>query len=214
MQQAASTLMSMISYDGASCAGQLMFVKALLELSHHNKYIQYASRDKLQAHHYLNTSYLHTIETRIPDIVVMSAGPHLHNLRNFYEDVLYPQLLYLKSQDKLKNIKYIWRTNHPGHYSCLTAKHKRIQHPVPFTPTPPINDTIFQWNNFKLLDNDAYLYSKIYGFKVMDMSFLYDRADSHPGYYNKPTPDCLHYCIPGPLDIFSVLMYHELLAEK
>jgi hypothetical protein len=44
----------------------------------------------------------------------------------------------------------------------------------------------------------------------MDMSPLKLRADSQA----RSTRDCLHYCMPGVLNLFSVLMYNLLLTAQ
>ena len=47
---------------------------------------------------------------------------------------------------------------------------------------------------------------------------LYLRPDSHPGKNSWSDArfggDCLHLCIPGPLDIFSILLLHYLIDEE
>jgi hypothetical protein len=35
----------------------------------------------------------------------------------------------------------------------------------------------------------------------VDLAPLYLRPDAHPG-----GNDCLHMCVPGPLDLFSILL--------
>eukprot|EP00928_Gymnodinium_smaydae_P085561 TRINITY_DN69064_c0_g1_i1.p1 TRINITY_DN69064_c0_g1~~TRINITY_DN69064_c0_g1_i1.p1 ORF type:complete len:385 (+),score=37.30 TRINITY_DN69064_c0_g1_i1:64-1218(+) len=41
------------------------------------------------------------------------------------------------------------------------------------------------------------------GVEVIDMSMLYLRGDAHP------PGDCLHFCSPGPLDVFARILLHH-----
>ena len=51
-----------------------------------------------------------------------------------------------------------------------------------------------------------------YDFKILDMAPLYMRGDAHVGFAKafRGDPDCLHYCIPGPVDLFPVLLQQML----
>lgn len=39
------------------------------------------------------------------------------------------------------------------------------------------------------------------------------RADAHVGMRANGRKDCLHYCVPGPIDHWIVLLYNMLLAN-
>jgi GDSL/SGNH-like Acyl-Esterase family found in Pmr5 and Cas1p len=45
---------------------------------------------------------------------------------------------------------------------------------------------------------------------VLHLEPLYYRADAHPVRDN----DCLHYCIPGPLDLAAQLLHHMLVVGE
>jgi hypothetical protein len=46
---------------------------------------------------------------------------------------------------------------------------------------------------------------------VLHLEPLYYRADAHPGFGSN---DCLHYCIPGPLDLAAALLHHMLVTGE
>ncbi len=63
------------------------------------------------------------------------------------------------------------------------------------------------------------MYAKRMGLNILDMSPLYFRGDAHIGSINTVGTskigrkvDCLHMCIPGPVNLFPVLLFN-LLAE-
>lgn len=62
----------------------------------------------------------------------------------------------------------------------------------------------YGWYNFPHFDTYSANISKHLGVKLIDLSPLYLRIDGHPGH------DCLHYCMPGPLDLFGTLVYQML----
>jgi hypothetical protein len=41
------------------------------------------------------------------------------------------------------------------------------------------------------------------------MEPLYYRADAHSG-----NGDCLHYCMPGPLDLAAMLLHHMFITGE
>lgn len=49
-------------------------------------------------------------------------------------------------------------------------------------------------------------------FHVLDVSMFEMRPDGHvQGKEGKTGNDCLHYCVPGPIDTWNHLLYHQLL---
>jgi hypothetical protein len=49
------------------------------------------------------------------------------------------------------------------------------------------------------------------GFQLLSMEPLYLRPDAHV-YGSKH--DCMHYCQPGPLDLFSVLLLQMMVTGE
>jgi len=69
----------------------------------------------------------------------------------------------------------------------------------------------YNWDYFPDYDKFSLAYSEILDIAFIDMSPLYFRPDSHPP---KHIDDCLHYCIPGPLDIFPQLLLNMLYNKE
>ena len=83
----------------------------------------------------------------------------------------------------------------------------------------------FHWELFKTFDDISRAAIREIGGRVLDMAPLRLRPDAHPGRlgltdlffmkYGKSKaghPDCLHYCLPGPIDIFRDIFLTALLA--
>lgn len=68
---------------------------------------------------------------------------------------------------------------------------------------------LFNWNvNFIMQDHFVHAISNA-DILIFRMYPLYSRIDGHPG-----NGDCLHYCAPGPVDIFSRLLHHLVTIGK
>jgi hypothetical protein len=50
---------------------------------------------------------------------------------------------------------------------------------------------------------------------VIDVQMLYYRTDAHPSSFNRQrvAKDCLHYCMPGPLDVIPRLIHHAIVER-
>ena len=61
--------------------------------------------------------------------------------------------------------------------------------------------------------------SKKHNISVIDMSQLYLRPDAHTGkkfllLNKKAAHDCLHYCIPGPVDLFGNIILMQFYTNQ
>lgn len=71
------------------------------------------------------------------------------------------------------------------------------------------------WRLFRKFDELTRNRSAVLGWEFLDVSPLYYRPDGHVlrgrwvGGRRKPV-DCLHSCMPGPLNLFSKLLLHHL----
>ena len=108
--------------------------------------------------------------------------------------------------------KFIWKTQNPGHHACKTGVSEK---PLDNLEQYTFVDNVNKWNLHRAYDEIARNVSASLGMKVIDMSPLYLRIDGHPGYlaYDVRGGDCLHFCLPGPLDIFSIMLLHLLRGE-
>ena len=66
----------------------------------------------------------------------------------------------------------------------------------------------FQWRLHPTFDDMSIKWSQdpAHFLPVIDMSPLYLRPDAHPA-------ECLHYCTPGPRDLFATLLM-QMLSEN
>lgn len=66
------------------------------------------------------------------------------------------------------------------------------------------SESKYIWNKqFSIEDHMIYSLRK-YNITIIRMDPLFTRSDSHPHNLD----DCLHYSLPGPINIFSRLFYH------
>ena len=116
---------------------------------------------------------------------------------------------------------FYWVQLNNGHTNC-----EMVTEPLKILPNfeSPINDT-YGWRYLDVFDRLAKDLFLKYGNRYLDLSPLRYRADAHPssgwkmkkgkdlglGFYldYKIPTDCLNYCMPGPIDVFSnILQIH------
>lgn len=112
-----------------------------------------------------------------------------------------------------KNVKphqKIWiRTTPYGHLQCSQYKEPQLN-PV----KPSGREGEYEWHLFHEFD---LIWSDLLKEKQGDPRFsLFDiatlsnqRGDAH----SKPDKDCLHTCLPGPVDEWNRLLYHEIMKN-
>eukprot|EP00475_Leptophrys_vorax_P018922 TRINITY_DN2585_c0_g1_i1.p1 TRINITY_DN2585_c0_g1~~TRINITY_DN2585_c0_g1_i1.p1 ORF type:complete len:435 (+),score=90.22 TRINITY_DN2585_c0_g1_i1:176-1480(+) len=160
-----------------------------------------------------------------PDLVVLSVGGHVGSLDSFLE-VLHEVNKDLQEEilPEFPDLRLIWRTVVPA--GC--QKEMLKQHPKEIRGywdryvsdgKPNFNyDLHHQWEQ-----EAKKFWSQNERFQIMDMDPLAFRTDAHPS-SNKTVPsppgtkwDCVHMCVPGPLDLFSRLLMNavrDLKAEN
>lgn len=160
------------------------------------------------------------------DFVIISAGPHYHSIEHFnitvhefFEEVDEFRREYIlgstgisdqENSSPKKDIRFIWKSINRAHFDC-----QKIVSPSILPPPIPEDKDQYQWSLFRTYDEIARNLTVDYPFfDYIDMYPLSLRPDGHPGYtaYNwaKVGGDCLHFCLPGPLDVFGTLMLHYL----
>jgi hypothetical protein len=131
-----------------------------------------------------------------PDIVIISAGPHIFHRSNF-ESVINSVVLGSKEVKRINpNIQVVWKTQQPG--GC----------------TPGISTVIHTGNDYnygEFYERDLYAMSVLphHGIHIIDMRMLYFRSDAHVS-SKHGGGDCLHMCVPGPLDVIAPLFLQLL----
>ncbi len=235
MQQTAATLMNMVSSDtvmskyknlnkssdsiiGAQCAPQIFFGNSeFLAFEQEEMGLYFAK--------YIES---HMNGKHPPHFVVLTHGAHTHEVFDFWTILswLYKKIRTLQQFNpwRIKNIipKFIWKTQNPGHYNCddnVSLSGPNINgyndYINKYNDNINSNEKEYQWKLFPCSDNVSRNMAKIYNTSIIDMSALYQRPDSHPGNNQQGRPpDCLHYCLPGPLNIFGQFMTLYLNQEN
>jgi hypothetical protein len=173
MDQTAATLISMINFQHGTCSPQ----------------IRNARNDELYfATHGMN--FYQIVARYQPDICIFNAGPHMHDLGDIYTVWYNLEQNWPSVVRSSPHTKFVWKTINPGHVNC-SGYHAPTR---TYEPGPANMD----WYGYRLypeFDGWSYHYSRKLNFTVMDMAMLYLRPDGHS--------DCMHFCLPGPLDVFS-----------
>jgi hypothetical protein len=160
------------------------------------------------------------------DFLIISAGPHYHSIEHFNITVheFFAEVDEFRREHDLesteksdqenntpkKQLRFIWKSINRAHFDC-----QKIVSPSNLPPPIPEDKDQYQWSLFRTYDEIARNLTVTYPFfDYIDMYPLSLRPDGHPGYnaYNwaKVGGDCLHFCLPGPLDVFGTLMLHYL----
>lgn len=152
------------------------------------------------------------------DIIVFSTGPHYHKtisrskeMMDYFTPKFQMDLLRIKDMYVDHPIKpiLIYKTENPAHYGC-----KRFTQPVNSLNRQKLvelnrHETNYKWyNQFPIEDRITHI-CRQFNVNIMRMDPLFYRPDSHPAEF-----DCLHYCTPGPLNLFSRLLLHFLVIGE
>jgi hypothetical protein len=143
-----------------------------------------------------------------PDIVILTAGAHIYSEYNFtlvLESVVEGTK---RLKDFLPSILVPWKTQQPGGYSL----------DIPTRQDPVKAATVFDWSmtpnryqhgTFYSRDLQVFRTLPAEGIPVIDMRMLYSRSDAKVGSL-KDRNECLHFCVPGPLDVFAASFQKQL----
>lgn len=140
------------------------------------------------------------------DLLLLNRGAHWRPIENYVNGVR-STLRHLRERFPQKLLVY--RSTPPGHAFCWHFK-KPLQKPQNYDRLGRPYKFPFMWHTFAKQNREARAIAEDVGAIFLDvepMSRL--RADSHPG--RKPEVkqiDCLHWCIPGPLDTWARLLYN------
>lgn len=145
-----------------------------------------------------------------PDISIMAAGAHLLDLGDMKATLAFLKSFIEEIHANLPKIEFLWKTQNPGHARCSLA-HEPVN--ISQYPIPSAFD-VYNWNQEVVFDDFSRNHSKLLGYNVIDMSPLYLRPDAHPGKLSNGLQDCLHYCLPGPLNLFAVALMQMLYNKE
>jgi hypothetical protein len=220
--QTFATLVNMITSGHGGCATQIRFDWSTdLKQNTRHECLVCGSND-------IYTSI--TTQPAIPDIVFILSGAHVKSIEEFKSNWEAVDTQLKEIHALYPNIKFIYKSQNPGHSPCAPHSFADLK---PTVKIPALEDDQFNWRlhpefdriafeNIKILqtiDQAAHQHhqqqshtnssiSHVPFIQYMDMTPLKYRQDAHT------TRDCLHYCTPGPLDLFSILVYNKLLRGE
>ncbi len=189
MQQTFGTVASMITASGGRCAKQLSEGR-----SNH----LYFTPKKPDAKGKNLFEYVLSLK---PDLCLFTGGAWFHDMATLIEVWDHIKIHWTEMKTYSPKTKFIWKTQNPPHTNCYNRT-TPIDH---YTSTPE-NLDIYHYNLLPTFDEYNYNMSVELGFKVLDVSPLYLRPDAHPSSVPGVAPDCLHFCLPGPLDIVGNIL--------
>ena len=125
-----------------------------------------------------------------------------------------------------KPIQFIWKLQNAMHVNC-----SHYRYPVSQAVLEDLDllskKGEYNWHLFPKYDQMAKDMARDLNpdlVRIMDLSPLQLRPDAHPGsayltgrserVTDAEANDCAHYCIPGPLDLFAVIMLQWLYTEE
>jgi len=208
MHQTGAALMSRITWDATRNSENVSFVSCAPQLAL-GRMNMFGQDDGYGLSHI--QSYLDSFQR---DVLILNTGAHFL-LNSLFDDDL--QLVHNLTDEIVphyeakaqKNLTVAWKSMNPGHVNCSQESHG------------PLNDKwdhrhtgmrdLYNWWLQPDMDSRAKRKVSDLGWKWIDMSPLYYRQDAHP--YGE-AKDCLHYCLPGPPDLFSVLVQNMLYNKE
>jgi GDSL/SGNH-like Acyl-Esterase family found in Pmr5 and Cas1p len=195
MQQVAATLTGMIFTGKGGCNSQIFFGKSYI--------LSQSPQEQKSLVRYMTENM-----PALPDICIYNVGVHINDAGDMY-DILENVRLQLAETiaPKKHNISYVWKTVNPAHFSCA-GKAQPFRNYSDFHMIDAALDK-YHWNLCQKYDEIGRAFQVPLNFSIIDMTPLYLRPDAHPGEW-----DCLHYCVPGPLDLFSVLLLNMLTTNE
>ena len=213
MEQTASTLMNMVTTYYAvgnktawSCADQLTFALSDRLISSHGD-------------HERGLTLKEYVERENCDIVVLSTAAHWH----VHEEVpaildsVFDAIRQLKTSTTKSNVTFVWKSQNAGDFRC-----GNFTTPWPESTVAKIEKEIissrggegdgYKWSMFPYIDQEAEKRCIRDRVHYIDMSPTYFRRDAHRYDEKSARWDCLHYCVPGPLNLFATLLLNLMLA--
>lgn len=142
-------------------------------------------------------------EYNFPDVVIIGVGAHIHTEANFTiaTDEIVDNILFLRESHP--EVTVVWKTISPA--GC-TDKPSTV-HPLDAGLNYEVEPNNWDyWAHFYDRDTKMVKIMVDLGVPILDSRMLYGRPDAHIG-------DCIHFCLPGPLDIMPPLVQKLLESE-
>ncbi|CAM6127977.1 unnamed protein product [Calypogeia fissa] len=134
-------------------------------------------------------------------LLVLNTGAH------FMEDELHTKVLreaFTILTERYPHIHVIYRNTELGHSDCMTQTKPLL---APQKESKDEKFSFYHWTEFNRQNLLAKEIVEEFGYTYMD---VYTMLSLRPEAHISET-DCLHYCLPGPLDIAVEYLYNILL---
>eukprot|EP00746_Dinoflagellata_sp_MGD_P159694 gnl/MRDRNA2_/MRDRNA2_86747_c0_seq11.p1 gnl/MRDRNA2_/MRDRNA2_86747_c0~~gnl/MRDRNA2_/MRDRNA2_86747_c0_seq11.p1 ORF type:complete len:380 (+),score=91.65 gnl/MRDRNA2_/MRDRNA2_86747_c0_seq11:73-1212(+) len=128
------------------------------------------------------------------DIYILGLGAWVHNRKKYADTLDIVAEKITKRQNQPNPPTFIWKTVSGA--GCGPINKIAVDH----------HDPSYTYDLFPTYDAMAREKLEPLGVKFVDLSPLYLRGDAHP----VGQRDCLHFCAPGPVDIFPRVLHHVL----
>jgi hypothetical protein len=211
MDQSGVSLVLQLSKSRQPCANQIIYGHC-----NHLKWYSNADFKNITPSKY-DESVTYFMNKYDPDIVVFGAGAHYHALDE-YELMLktfasdFEDYISQVKPSKSKSLSVYWKTINPGVLGCIKNAGSG---PKPYNKQVYTKDNDkYQWRFHPTFDMYAKRLANELNIRVLDMSPLYNRPDPFHAHLGPNKDDCLHQCLPGPIDIFSQLVYQDLYIQQ
>eukprot|EP00040_Diaphanoeca_grandis_P002651 m.278678 g.278678 ORF g.278678 m.278678 type:complete len:426 (-) comp137854_c0_seq1:109-1386(-) len=150
------------------------------------------------------TDYVDGTDGLVAEIVILSMGAHVHGeltpfdneFDDIFEHVLQTILVYRQTHP---HVHVIWKTQNPA--GCTSELSDGVNY---------AGNTTYNWHLMRARDERVLVRLQQHGLPFLDMRMLYNRTDAHVGDMAERR-DCMHYCIPGALDIVPSCIQQVLL---
>ena len=154
-----------------------------------------------------------------PDIVVLSAGAHVSDCHDgnsvvcggtggdrLFDD-MFDEVVGQINRFREEDVNgtgtprlFLWKTQQPGSCSANITN-------------GTFNDGRYNYKSFRPRDERVVARLSAEELPFLDLRALYQRSDAHvsgAGDIHNTSPDCLHFCMPGPLDMLPGVLQTEL----
>ena len=148
--------------------------------------------------------------TRDGDIVVLTVGAHISRKQDLYNvsDLVLQQIMAMKVERP--SLIIIYKTQQPSgctrKIANLSLSPLQAGESFHFGPGNHFNHPLLYE-----YDKTVICHLQELGIPFLDMRMLFSRSDAHPSSKRRTRlMDCLHFCSPGPLDMFAILFLRLL----
>lgn len=200
--QTGGTLQNLIISGGGDCVQQVQIGRSEYLVQ------ELQVRDSLDYFlHQFNETH-----SKLPEIVVLTAGAHARVPEQFYKmwSHLKATIPAFRARVGAFAPTFVWKTQNPGHSHC----HEAEQGSEPSSVFNSSDQNTYNYNLFEEWDAVSRTNAKSLNMPILDMAPLYFRPDAHPASVVPQSPDCLHYCVPGPLDIVGPILITMLYNKE